>query len=260
MSVPFRRTAVAAVLTLASAAAQAQSAGDLMFTAFNADEDGWAMVALTDLAPNTTVFFTDNEWNGSAIGAGGAFNTGESFHRWTSGAATIAAGTVIRFAAIDNAATLSASVGTLARESVSGSSNYGISTTADTIYAYRGTSATAPTTFLSAISSGGFSATEGSLANTGLSAGTNAVQLNASTDFAQYTGARSGLNEFSAYLPLVSGSGNWFNGGDGNFATTAPDTTAFTVQPIPEPSELAFMLAGLGLAGAVARRRARRAV
>jgi hypothetical protein len=253
MPVPFRRTAVAAVLALAAAAAQAQSSGQLMFTSLNSAEDGWAMVALTDLAPNTTVWFTDNEWTGSA------FNTGESYHRWDTGAGTIAAGTVVRFRAIDNATTLAASIGTLARQAVSGSTNYGISQTADPVYAYLGTSATAPTTFLSAISSGGLSATNGLLTNTGLAVGTSAIEFAGSVGFAQYVGARSTLTEFSSYASLVANAANWTNTTATGFGTLTPDTTAFTVQPIPEPSELAFMLAGLGLAGAVARRRARRA-
>ena len=58
-------------------------AADLSFTAFNADEDGFAMVALADIAANTKVWFTDNEWNGSA------FNTGESYSSWVSGASVI---------------------------------------------------------------------------------------------------------------------------------------------------------------------------
>jgi hypothetical protein len=253
MSVPFRRSAVAAVLALAAAAAQAQSAGQLMFTSLNSAEDGWSMVALTDLAPNTTVWFTDNEWSGSG------FNTGESYHRWNTGAGTIAAGTVVRFTAIDNATTLSASIGTLARQAVSGSTNYGISQSADTVYAYLGSSATAPTTFLSAISSGGLSATNGLLTNTGLAVGASAIEFAGSVGFAQYAGARNTLTEFSQYAPLVANAANWTNTTATGFGALTPDTTAFTVQPIPEPSELAFMLAGLGLAGAVARRRARRA-
>lgn len=63
-------------LTLAVAAALPASAlttGDLAFTAFNADEDGFAMVALADVAANTKLYFSDNEWTGAA------FNTGESF-------------------------------------------------------------------------------------------------------------------------------------------------------------------------------------
>ena len=51
-------------LSLAVAAALPASAlttGDLAFTAFNADEDGFAMVALANVATNTKVYFSDNE-------------------------------------------------------------------------------------------------------------------------------------------------------------------------------------------------------
>ena len=241
-------SATVAVLVAASSA-QAQSAGQLMFTSMNSAEDGWAMVALADLAPGNTIYFTDNEWNGSA------FNTGESYHRWATGAATIAAGTVIRFSAIDNATTLAASVGTLTRQTVSGSSNFGISQTADTIYAYLGSSATSPTTFLSAISSGGFSSSNGLLTNTGLSVGTSAIEFTGSVGFAQYSGARSGQTSFAAYGAVIADSANWTNTTVTPFNTLAPVTTAFTVQPIPEPSEFAFTVAGLSLAGLIARRR-----
>jgi len=94
-------------LVLACAAAlpaSALTAGDIAFTAFNADEDGLSFVALTNIAANTTVFFADNEWTGTA------FNTGESFNQWTSGTSTIAAGTVVRLKDYDKA--------TLSRRSV----------------------------------------------------------------------------------------------------------------------------------------------
>src|SRR5688572_19958864 len=110
----------AAFLAAATSSAFALSPGSLSFTALNADEDGWAMVALTDIPASTTVYFTDNEWDGVS-----AFNTGESYHRWESGGTVIAAGTVIRFSAVDNATLLAASAGTLARETVSLSTNYG---------------------------------------------------------------------------------------------------------------------------------------
>ena len=47
------------ILALAVAAAvvspaHALTAGDLSFTSFNADEDGFALVALADIAANTT--------------------------------------------------------------------------------------------------------------------------------------------------------------------------------------------------------------
>ncbi len=243
----------AGVLAAASLSAQAAlNPGDLAFTAFNADEDGWALVALADVAPGTTVYFTDNEWTGAA------FNTGESFHQWASGATAIAAGTVIRFAAID-ALTLTASAGTLSRATVSGSTNYGLSQSEDAIYAYLGSSATAPTTFLAAISSTGFERTAtGTLAGTGLAIGAGAIALNVASgaDQAEYAGARSGLTSFAAYRPLVADVAHWTVQGDGSFAARVPDLTAFSVSaPVPEPETYALMLAGLAAVGFIARRR-----
>ena len=245
------RLLLAAGLVLAAAmpAHAALNAGDMAFTSFNADQDGWSMVSFVDIAANTNVYFSDNEWNGSA------FNSGESFHQWASGANTIAAGTMIRFSFTDDASKLNASLGSLTRASVTGSSNFGINQTADTVYAYVGSSATAPTTFLSAISNGGFSDAEGGLNNTGLTQGTGAIKLKNSSDFAQYNGARSGLASMAAYKAQVLDVANWVDNGDGSFATLAPNMTDLAVSAVPEPSSYAMLMAGLGLCGVLARRR-----
>jgi hypothetical protein len=243
-----------ALLAASATSAQALTAGDLAFTSFNADEDGWSMVALTNVAANTKVYFTDNEWDGTA------FNTGESYFQWTSGSAMVAAGSVIRFSTVDVAG-LASSVGTLSRATVALSTNYGLSQTADTIYAYQGSSATAPTAFLAAITSGTYgTAADGSLLNTGLTVGNGAIQLKSSSDYAEYNGPRAGQNNFSDYKALVSNVANWNDLGDGSYAATIPSTTAFTVAaPVPEPETYAMLLAGLGLIGAIARRRRRNA-
>jgi PEP-CTERM motif len=249
----FKPSLAAALVVVALAApAHALTAGDFAFTSFNSQEDGWSLVALNTIGANTTVYFSDNEF------VGGAFNSGESYFQWNTGATALAAGTVVRFSKIDNATTLAASAGTFTRAAVSGSTNYGLSQTADTVYAYQGTAANAPTAFLAAVSSGLFSASEGPLAGTGLAAGTTAIQLSSSSDFGQYTGPRSGLTSFAAYLPLINNIANWQdlgNGTSGQYASLAPDTTAFTVAAVPEPESIALMLAGLGVMGAVVRRR-----
>lgn len=248
MSIVLKRSIIALATAVAAFNANALSAGDLAFTAYNADEDGWSLVTFVDLAANTQFYFSDNEWNGTA------FNTGESYHQWNTGGSTIAAGTVIRFSKIDTTG-LSASLGTLGRVAVSGSSNYGMSADNETVYLYQGTGATAPTTFLAAISTGAFSSEQGSLTNTGLSIVAGAVKLGNGSDYAEYTGPRSGQTSLAAYKALVSDAANWSDRGNGGYASVVPDTTAFTVTAVPEPDAAAMVVAGLGLLGFMGRRR-----
>ena len=191
-----RKSLLALTLAALSAQANALTTGDIAFTSFNADEDGLSFVTFVSIAANTTVYFADNEWNGSA------FNTGESYNMWNSGASAIAAGTVVRFSDYDKT-TLSASVGSLSRVSVANSANWGIASSNETIYAYLGTGATTPTTFLAAITNGSFTA-DGPLTNTGLTEGVTALRLNANAtsatpDYAEYAGLRAGETSFGAY-------------------------------------------------------------
>ncbi|WP_190303291.1 MULTISPECIES: hypothetical protein [Methylomonas] len=236
----FRTLLASACLALLSGQASAAlTSGDLAFTAFNADEDGWAMTTFVDIAADTTIFFSDNEWNGSS------FNSGESFHSWHTGNNAISAGTVIRFSNIDQAGR-SVSVGTL-----SGSgSNFGISATSETLYAYLGSDYSTPGIFLTAISSEG----DVNIVPTGLSAGVNAVVLTDSSDYAEYIGPRSGLSEFADYAALVNDAANWsiLVGGDQSLQT--PDTASFSVAPASVPLPGTIWLFGSVCAGLAAMR------
>lgn len=251
-----KKISLIAALLLSSQANAALNAGDIMFTAFNADEDGLSFVTFVDIAANTTIYFSDNEWTGSA------FNTGESYNQWVS-SNVVAAGTVVRFSAYDKTS-LAASTGVLSRVTVSGNSNWGIANSNETIYAYLGSGATAPTTFLSAITNGTFAA-DGSLTNTGLTKGVNAVELTSKAgassepDYAEYNGVRDGLNNFADYKAQVANVNNW-NVDTVNNSTSAaliPNTTAFSVSAVPEADSAAMLLAGLGVLTLVRRRQVR---
>lgn len=244
----FRQTLIAAALLSTGAAHAALNTGDIAFTSFNADEDGWAIVSFVDIAPNTTLYFSDNEWNGSAW-----TDSNEHALTWNSGASTIAAGTVVTFLEIDGSPdVISASAGTLALAAGAGS-NLGLAKSNETFYAYVGSSAAAPSSFLTAVTTE-FDSSPANVTNAGLSFGVNALALSNDADFGEYVGARSGETSLDAYRALVFNNANWNMAGSGEFTGRALDATAFTAV-VPEPEQYALLLAGLGLVGAATRRR-----
>ncbi len=237
----------AAVLALSlSASAQALTTGDIAFTSFNADDDGWAMVTFVDIAANSTIYFSDNEWNGSAF-----IDSNEHALVWNTGAGVISAGSVVVFTEIDSSPdVIEASTGTLALAGVGGN-NLGLSKSNETFYAFLGTSGVAPTTFLTAITTQ--ADTPNFITDAGLTLGVNATGLADDVDFGEYTGARSGEANFADYKSMVFNNANWvMDNADHTGATL--NNTAFTVA-VPEPETYALMLAGLGLVGFMARRR-----
>jgi hypothetical protein len=233
---------LAASLSPSAPAAFALGAGDIAFTALNADEDGWTIVALTDVAANSTLYFTDSNWDGAA------FTSNEGFHTWVSGDAGISAGTVIRFSDIDQAGR-SVSIGSL-----TSTGNTALSSTAETLYAYVGIGASEPGTFLAAVSTESASAGAAAIAAAGLQSGVNALLLPASTDYSEYAGARSGAADFAAYRILINDASNWQGFTDGNHADTQPQLGTFSVSAVPEPSAVAMLLTGIGVI-ALRRRR-----
>jgi len=205
--------------------------GSIAFVGFNADgNDNIAFVALTGISAGETIVFEDNEWNGTAFA-----DTNEGAFSWTA-TANVAAGSIVK---IDNigAGTISANAGT-ASSSVSGrGGNRGIGASGETIYAYQG-SASAPV-FLTAVTNGGFNASNGVLTGTGLTVGVNALDLStldADADIAAFTGARSGAATFADYRASINTASNWIaEDGTGDQSTngTAPDvpfsSTIFTI-------------------------------
>ncbi|MFM7408626.1 MAG: beta strand repeat-containing protein [Cuspidothrix sp.] len=200
----------------------ALTAGNIAFVGFNADgNDDFAFVAIVDINIGETITFEDNEWDGSA------FNTGEGRFTWTA-TSLVTAGTIVK---ISNTSlvTKSASTGTLSSGTIA------LGNSDESIYAYQGT--TAAPTFITAISSNAFSNTAtGTLTNTGLTAGLNALALPGSIDVAVYNGTRSGQAEFVSYLPLINNPANWITQdgtGDQSSDGTAPDvpfsSSAFTI-------------------------------
>jgi hypothetical protein len=187
------------------------------FTSFNADEDGFAVVALTNLPSSINIFFTDRPVSGSGFDDSRAK---DGVLTWTT-SSIVAAGTVVRFSAVDT--TPAVSTGAVALTD----GTFNLSPNAETLIAYQGQS-TSSTSLLAAVS------TE-SVTPTGLTNGVNAVIITNSAEFGEYTGDRSSQSSFSAYAPIVNNAANWqiasvtTTMGPGGHEEEVPDTTAFTI-------------------------------
>lgn len=191
---------------------QSQTAGDLLFTAFNTDGDkDFAIVILTDIPPNSTIYFTDDESDGTGNLAGS-----EGTITWQTGSKTIYAGTSIVFTDVDNNSNpnFKASIGTISRTGA-----FSLSGSKDGLIAFVGTDENTPTAFLAALQIGNDTAELGpfdgdgiTLSNTGLAIGTSITIIDnvASPDGGKYTGSRSDQTSFSNYVTqLLDGENNW---------------------------------------------------
>lgn len=208
--------------------AQLTAPGDIAFVAMNADgTDGIAFLALVDIAPNTTIYFTDNEWTGSG------FNTNESYFQWTH-TACVPAGTVIIIQNINQGTLNSASanptanIGTVTWSvTAAPNNNSGIANSDECVYAYLGTSHTAPTVFLAGIaSSAGYG---GTLAGTGLTTGSTFIQFTNNHDVFVYTSTNTCEATQSATLTKIANTANWASqdgSGDQSNDGTFPDFPA----------------------------------
>lgn len=205
----------------------ALSSGSIAFIGFNADgNDGFAFIAVDAIPAGAVIRFSDNEWNGMAPGAGGAFNSGEGSMTWSNGAGEIPAGTVIEVHDASQAALRGANLGTLSGGTLA------LGNSEESIYAFIGASETVPASFLAAVTNnnGGFAGatTSGLLGGTGLVAGQTALVLPRTdgadvaafdpalggTSFATREAALSAFNTPANWI-AQSGSGNQDNDGIG---------------------------------------------
>ncbi len=218
-----------------AAGAQPSAAGDVMFVAFNADSpDGFAIVTLVDIPDTTVIHFSDNEWDGTSA----FISTTEGEATWTNDSGgTITEGTVVTFTATNT--TPVASVGSMSGEAIN------LNTGDEQLWAYLGT-ATVPSTFLSAIANDDFTQDSSSLANTGLTIGTSAVEIDdagvSDEDVAVYDGATNcdSITQVQCQMQIADVSTNWsFEDGSGDQAQNSvfpdfPDdvTGDFTSVPV----------------------------
>ena len=182
--------------------------GSITFIGFNADgDDGFAFIVIDAIPAGAVIRFSDNEWNGNAIGGTppGAFNTGEGGSTWTNGATELPAGTVIELLHTSSAGSRVANIGTISGGTIS------LGSSGELIFSFVGTDENTPTTFLAAVTNnnGGFSGatTSGLLGGTGLTAGSTALVL-----------PGTGGADVAAYNPTLGGS---------SFATRDAALTAF---------------------------------
>jgi hypothetical protein len=192
-----------------------QSIGDIAFIAFNTDgDDDFAIVALADIAVNTTIYFTDTETSG--VGSPSALVSGEGTITWSSGSTIIKAGAIVIFTDVDSDANpgFGASIGTITR-----SGSFTLSASKDGIIAFIGIDSSTPTTYIAAIQFGNDNAFLGpfdgdaiTLTNTGLVIGTSIIiaDNSASPDGGHYNvGSRSSEASYADYYTLINTNGNW---------------------------------------------------
>lgn len=185
------------------------SAGDVAFTAFNADgDDDFAIAALVDIPANTTLYFTDNEPNAAGDGL---LDYNEGSLQWESGAAVIPAGSIIIYTDTDAASNTNfgASVGTLSIASFDSGLN--LSGGGDALYCVEGSpDGNNITAWLAGIQNEANNQ-GANFGATGLTVGTTFINFytSGSPDGGEYDGTRAGEAAFSDYLPLLGNSANW---------------------------------------------------
>jgi hypothetical protein len=246
----------AALLAMSvSASAHALNAGDIAVIAYNSDgDDNFAWVALTDIAANTSINFTDSSWQDFSSGA---FRSSEHLDVSGGGRLTwintslLSAGSVVTYS---GKVTANWSVGS----ATGGFLN--LSNDGDQIFVYQG--ADASPSFIYGLQ---FAHGTGIIASPTVSNSTNTTNIPGAlsesadtmfnvgnSDNGFYSGVTSGTRD--ELIIAIGNTSNWTTS-NSNTATTNWDTAFAVTAPVPEADTYALMLAGMGLVGFLARRR-----
>ena len=188
------------------------AAGDIAIIGYNTDQtaapvgaaQSLTFVVLRPLPAGTVIYFTDRAWNGTAFtGAGG-----DGTFSYTVPGGGLAAGAVIT-------------------PTITGAT---FANGGDTIYAFTGTDANTPTTFLWAVEVGdGNSTFSSNLTNTGLVAGVSAVSV--PLDIGSYHGPTNGGGA-EYFMRQIADAQNWAGDDiDGQQAHPHPFNSLFHVAP-----------------------------
>ncbi|MBV6645268.1 MAG: T9SS type A sorting domain-containing protein [Cyclobacteriaceae bacterium] len=205
------------LVSLPGLAISQPSAGEVLLVGYDADTDkGIAFVTLVDLPANTTIYFRDDEWNGSSF-----IDANEGTLSW-SHTSIVASGSVIIIQSAESGSP-TANTGTVTVDD-SGFNPTG-SNPGETIYVYLGSDASTPTTFLTAFSNNLFS-NSGAITGTGLSAGINAFEIVGNLDVLVYSGSTTCNSTTAACAAQITNTGNWSSddgGGDQSQDANNPD-------------------------------------
>jgi hypothetical protein len=214
----FRPIFIGLIMLFSSGWVMGQTApGDIAFIAFNGDAgDDFAFVTLVDIPSGTLIYFTDNEWNGSAFTD---LNEGE--FTWTATSNLSAGSIVVISSTSGNSPTVN--TGTIA------GSGLDIGASDEWLYALLSAPAISYATnpvFLAAVAS---DAGANWLLGTSLTQGTNAIDFNNDYDGFKYTGVKSGEAAFADYLPLIMNSAYWQQEISDGALIKPISTTSFTI-------------------------------
>ena len=181
--------------------------GDLMFIGFDADNDDVAFIATTDIVAGEIIYFTDDEWDGTAFGGA------EQMFEYTVPVGGIPIGTVVEIDMDPGANSVTFSNGG-AVDYIQGGHN--LAGKDEMLWAFQGTRSgddVTPTNFVAVIGNeadGNYLRTP-ELSGTGLTTTNGAIIHNGDEDYLEYTDDAVLPNPVTqaALIASISDASNW---------------------------------------------------